>query len=591
MPIFTDQTPIAFADPLPEATEVVVIGAGIAGTATAYFLARQGVKVLLCDKGRVAGEQSSRNWGWVRQQGRDWAELPIMMEANRIWRGLAAETGEADLAFTPSGCVYLSDDADSLKKYEGWHAMARQHQLDTRMLSRAEVEARFPGVAGAWTGGMVTESDGRAEPFVAVPALARAAQRAGAAVIEACAVRTLEVENGRVTGVVTEKGRVRCERVLLSGGAWSTHFAANAGVDLPQLAVRSTVARTEPVPEVFSANLSLPGLAIRRREDGGYSVSSGDLAEHYLSPKSFRYFGKFLKLLKLSAKDVRVRLRAPEGYPGAWGAPSRWSGDEVSPFECMRVLNPAPSPIVVKRIEERLPLRVPELKGVKLAEAWAGMIDVTPDAVPTLGEDERLKGLFIATGLSGHGFGIGPAIGRIMADLLRDRPAGHDPRALSRAALLRRQPDRAGALLTRGPFPGAHSPGPFRKGPSEEVHSKGPCISPAPGPSMVHRYWPDDWAASHRAVRLRPLQTLFPKSMNRDAGRDSSCAGSPLCRPSTKGNLHDCGHRKVLQRPKRLRLHSAGRWPEGRLRPCHRAGARRHQRPEGRSESDLRHAE
>ena len=100
MPMITDQSPIAFADALPDAVDVVVIGAGIVGTATAYWLAKRGQRVLLCDKGRVAGEQSSRNWGWVRQQGRDWAELPVMVESNRIWRTLAQETSEADLAFT-----------------------------------------------------------------------------------------------------------------------------------------------------------------------------------------------------------------------------------------------------------------------------------------------------------------------------------------------------------------------------------------------------------------------------------------------------------------------------------------------------------
>jgi glycine/D-amino acid oxidase-like deaminating enzyme len=214
--------------------------------------------------------------------------------------------------------------------------------------------------------------------------------------------------------------------VVLAAGAWSTHFAANAGVSLPQLAVRSTAARTGPAPDVYGNNVSSPGLALRRREDGGYTVATGDLAEHYLAPASFKYFTKFLKLLKLSAKDVRLRLGAPKGYPGAWGSPRRWSAEEVSPFEHMRVLNPEPSAAVVGRIRERLPKRFPGLAGVEVAEAWAGMIDVTPDAVPTLGEEDRLPGLYIATGLSGHGFGIGPAIGRIMADLLTGRPPGHD---------------------------------------------------------------------------------------------------------------------------------------------------------------------
>ncbi len=424
--MISERTPIQFSNPLPGDVDVVVIGAGIAGTATAYFLAKHGKSVLLCEKGRVAGEQSSRNWGWVRQQGRDWAELPIMMEANRIWRGLAKETGEADLTFTQSGCLYLIDTEAKQAKYDEWHELALQHQLRTRMLSAAELVAHQSGIPGDWLGGMLTETDGRAEPFLAVPALARAAQRAGASIIEDCAVRTLDVEAGRVAGVMTEKGRVRCAQVVLAGGSWSTYFAANAGLDIPQLMVRSTVARTAPAPEGYANNISSPGLTLRRREDGGYTVATGDLAEHYLSPASFRYLSKFRKLLKVSARDVRIRLGAPKDYPGAWGAKRRWSADDVSPFERMRVVNPEPSPIVIQRIKDRLPKRFPELANIEIAEAWAGMIDVTPDAVPLLGEDHRLPGLYLATGLSGHGFGIGPAIGRIMADLLCGRSPGHD---------------------------------------------------------------------------------------------------------------------------------------------------------------------
>jgi glycine/D-amino acid oxidase-like deaminating enzyme len=112
----------------------------------------------------------------------------------------------------------------------------------------------------------------------------------------------------------------------------------------------------------------------------------------------------------------------------------------------MRVLNPAPSAKVVRNIEARLGERYPALKGIRLAEAWAGMIDVTPDAVPVLGEDHRIKGLNFATGLSGHGFGIGPAIGRIMSDLLTGRPPGHD--------LTRFRPERFsdGSKIVPGPY-------------------------------------------------------------------------------------------------------------------------------------------
>ncbi|MEM8743789.1 MAG: FAD-binding oxidoreductase, partial [Pseudomonadota bacterium] len=425
--MITDKAPIRFSDTLPSETDVVVIGAGIAGVATAYFLAKRGQKVVVCEKGRVAGEQSSRNWGWVRQQGRDWAELPIMMESNRIWRGLAKETGESDLAFTEAGCLYLADTEAKLRKFEDWFDLAKQHQLSTRMITADELNDRYPGIEGNWLGGMITDTDGRAEPFVAVPALARAAQKAGAKFIEQCAVRSLEVENGRVVGVVTEQGTVRAAQVVLAGGVWSTHFAANAGVSLPQLAIRSTVARTAPAPDVFGPNISSPGLALRRRSDGGYTVTSGDRAEHYLSAGSFRYFTKYINLMKATARDIRIYPRPPANYPGAWGMARRWSADEVSPFERMRVVNPEPSSAVVRDIENRLPQRFPALRETKLAEAWAGLIDVTPDAVPVLGEAEGLSGLYFATGLSGHGFGIGPAIGRIMADILTGNATGHVP--------------------------------------------------------------------------------------------------------------------------------------------------------------------
>ena len=426
MPMISESTPVAFSDPLPETVDVVVIGAGVVGVATAWFLARRGTRVALFEKGRVAGEQSSRNWGWVRQQGRDRAELPIMMESNRIWRGLAAETGEADLAFTASGCVYLAEDERRLAKFEAWHEVAKQHQLDTRMLSGAEAREAAPGIEGEWAGGMATPSDGRAEPFVAVPALARAAHRIGVSIVEHCAVRTVETAGGQVSGVCTERGPVGAGRVVLAGGAWSTYFAGNAGLDLPQLAVRSTAARTHAGPGHGLPNVSAPGFTVRRRADGGCTVSTGDLAEHYLCPRSFRYFTKFLPLLKASARDVRIRPGPPAGWPGAWGSKSRWSGDEVTPFERMRVLDPPPSKEARRRLAGRLPRRAPWLAAAGIAEVWAGMIDVTPDAVPCICEAPAPRGLFIGTGMSGHGFGIGPGVGRVLADLVTGHPPGHD---------------------------------------------------------------------------------------------------------------------------------------------------------------------
>ena len=366
--MITARTPVSFSDPLPAAVDVAVIGGGIAGVAGAWHLARRGVSVLLAEKGRIAAEQSSRNWGWVRQQGRDDAELPIMMEANRIWRALARETGEADLAFVESACVKLAEDDGALAAMDAWRARASAFQLDTVMLTRRDIERRFPALAGDFAGGMMTPSDGRAEPEVAVPALARAARAAGVAIVEDCAVRTLDVQAGRVAGIVTEKGRVACERVLLAGGAWSGCFAANVGVDLPQLTVRSTAARTGRAPDCLPLNVAVPGLALRRRSDGGYTVSTGDVAEHALGPPSFRHAGRFARLLARSARDVKLSLASPRGYPGSWGLARRWSGDEESPFERQRVLHPPPSARVVRRLRDRIPKRCPALEPAGLVQ-------------------------------------------------------------------------------------------------------------------------------------------------------------------------------------------------------------------------------
>ena len=172
-------TPMRFAADPPAQADVVVIGGGIAGVATALYLAEAGRRVVLCEKGRIAGEQSSRNWGWVRQQGRDPAELPVMIHALRLWDGLQQRLGEA-VGLRRTGTTYLANGPADLANFESWLPHARAHGLDTRMLSRAELDAMLPNAAG-WVGGLHTASDARAEPWTVVPAIAGLAAEAGVA--------------------------------------------------------------------------------------------------------------------------------------------------------------------------------------------------------------------------------------------------------------------------------------------------------------------------------------------------------------------------------------------------------------------------
>ncbi len=423
MVTFSDQSGVTFQDPLPDAVDAVVIGAGVIGTSIAWFLNQRGVSVLVCDKGRVAGEQSSRNWGWIRQQGRDAAELPIVMESINAWESLARELGE-DIGFTRQGVLFAAETDRELAHFEHWLEIAAQHQLDSRLLSGAEVDALITDKPGQWKGGLFTASDGRAEPFKAVPALARLLQKRGGIIREQCAVRALDIQAGKVIGVVTEHGRVRADAVVCAGGAWSTLFLANLGIDFPQLTVRATVVRTEPAPNIYDGAATLGEVAIRRRQDGGYTVAASAANEHIIGADSFRYFSRFLPALKSSARYLRLR---PGNHPVQGLLPTRrWREDQVTPFEKTRVLNPAPSAAALRKMRQGLAKRVPQLANLAFEEVWAGMIDVTPDVVPVMDAVAQYPGFYLATGFSGHGFGIGPGAGRVMADLVLGRAVGHN---------------------------------------------------------------------------------------------------------------------------------------------------------------------
>ncbi len=420
-----DATPVRFADPLPARSDVVVIGGGVIGVMTAWFLRKKGLTVTLCEKGRIAGEQSGRNWGWVRQQGRDPGELPIMVESLSIWKTLAAEFGEG-LGFRQTGVLYLAKTDREIAGFEAWLDHARAHQLDTRLLTGAETLSMLKGAVAPWKGALYTASDARAEPWVAVPTLAAAAQGQGVAIREACAVRALDIAAGRVAGVVTEAGRIACDHVVLATGAWSRLFLARHGIRIPQLSVLASVAATEPMPEIFLGNAADDDFAFRRRADGGYSIAPGG-SEHdfFIGPDSFRSFGAYVAVLKKEYRSATFRPMAPKGFPDAWGTPRRWSDDEATPFEATRILNPAPNLKTLGRVQDAFARAFPSLGRPKLRTAWGGMIDTLPDVVPIV-DHAPISGLTIATGMSGHGFGIGPGMGRVIADLVTGGHIGHD---------------------------------------------------------------------------------------------------------------------------------------------------------------------
>jgi len=419
-------TPLDGSAPLPGRVDVVVIGAGIVGASTALELVERGLRVALCEKGAVAAEQSSRNWGWVRVSRRDPREIELTLEAQRLWKALPGRIG-AEVGYRAAGIAFAARNEAELARQERWLAHAAPYQVRARLLDRAGFARLFPGTRLRGVGALHTEDDARAEPQLATHAIVNAARAGGAHLATRCAVRGIETSTGRVSGVVTERGAVACDAVVLAGGAWSSLFAGSLGLDLPQLKLLSTALRTAPLAGGPSTALWTDRYSVRRREDGGYTIATGHRNVADIVPDSFRQLRRFVPALR--AEWASLSLRVGRQSLREFTTPRRWALDAESPFERTRTLDPTPRYDFTRGALDELRRDCPVFRAARVEQTWAGMIDVTPDALPVISAVEQLPGFHVATGFSGHGFGTGPGAGRLMADLVTGTAPAVDPRA------------------------------------------------------------------------------------------------------------------------------------------------------------------
>lgn len=401
---------------IPSQIDVVVVGAGVIGVATAYELARKGLQVIVLEKGRVAAEQSSRNWGWVRKQNRDEREIPLIKYSLERWGEVSAEI-EQDISFRRTGITYVSDSTQDVAQWEAWCKMARAYNLDSQMLNAKQANEKVPNTAKNWIGGVHSPTDGRAEPSLAVPILTQAARKIGVRVVQHCAVRGIDTQNKSVCGVYTEKGYIKTSAVVCAAGAWASLFLKPLNHSFPQASVYSTALRTEPMKEITNGNISVPGVTLRRRIDGGYTLGLAGRGRVDITPQGLRYALNFLPTFQERRSGLKISLGKTFFHgPQAWYR--RWSYEKPSPFEKTRVLDLNAEPSLVDDATKVLVDTFPELSGVKIAETWAGLIDSTPDGIPIISTVDAISGLVISAGYSGHGFGIGLGAGRLTADLV-----------------------------------------------------------------------------------------------------------------------------------------------------------------------------
>lgn len=409
---------------LPTHADAVVIGGGIIGVFTAYYLARRGLSVAVVEKGRIGAEQSSRNWGWCRQQNRDARELPMASRSLELWERFAEETGE-DTGFHRCGLLYLSNDEEEIARWARWRDFAITAGVTTHMLSGSEASERGRDTGRAWKGGVFSPSDGTADPAKAAPSVAAALMKLGGTVLQNCAARGIELEGGRVSGVVTEAGTIKTRVAVFAGGAWASSFCRQLGIRFPQATVRQSIVRVSGVAAHLPDALHTARVSITRRSDGSYNLAISGRGRVDPTAQLLRFAPQFLPMFAKRWRNVFPG--GLEGIRGGHETLARWRLDAPTPMERMRILDPRADAAAVKQTYRRAVELMPALGQTGIANAWAGFVDSTPDGVPGIGEVPEIPGFVLAAGFSGHGFGIGPGAGHLIADLVTGDEPIFDP--------------------------------------------------------------------------------------------------------------------------------------------------------------------
>lgn len=411
-------------DQLPDSTSVVIIGGGIVGLTAALALAERNIPVVLLEKGHVAGEQSSRNLGWIRKTNRHFHDVPLAQAADRLWAEMPSRVGQ-DVGYKQAGIMFLAKTEAQLAMHQGWLKSVESLSLDSRMVSPEEIAELAPGGKGNWLGGVYTPSDGYAEPSIAASAIAKAAIKKGVIIVQQCAVRTLSTDGGKVTGVVTEKGAIRCEQVLLAGGAWSRRFLGNLGISFPTLPLICSVLRIKPMEGPTNIAVGGPDFSFRKHQDGGYIITQRGKLDAPMTLDHILIGYKYLDQLRTQRSFLNISMGSY--FFKDLGLSRRWSEKSRTPFEKVRTNDPDFNADLNQQALNNLRQAWPIFEKAEIAEAWAGVIDVTPDSNPVIDHIKSIPGLTIATGFSGHGFGTGPAAGQLAADLISGTEPIIDP--------------------------------------------------------------------------------------------------------------------------------------------------------------------
>ena len=349
---------------LPERVDVVIIGGGIMGLALAWNLAglRAG-RVLVLERGYLCEGASGRNGGGVRAQWTTPTLIELAKESIAFMARFAQELG-INVWLRRGGYLFLAHDDETLRRIEYGAELQKRHGLSTRVITPGEASEIVPQldpskfVAASWN-----PDDGVVFPWPFLWGYADGARRRGAQVETFTRATGIEVSEGRVRAVQTDRGRVAADRVVVAAGAWSPTVARLAGVQLPNVPYRHEIVSSEPLKPFLGPLVTMLGTGL--------------------------YFSQSMR------GEIVGGMGDPEEDPG---------------------LNQTSSLRFLARYGRALADLMPQLGAVKLLRQWAGCYDVTPDHSPVLGETPGVAGLLQMSGFVGHGFMMAPAVARRMAE-------------------------------------------------------------------------------------------------------------------------------------------------------------------------------
>lgn len=354
--------------------DVVIVGGGIIGCATAYYLTKKGMSVIVLEASdNIGNGGSSRNGGGVRQSGRDPRELPLAMYGiEKLWPGLSEELG-IDCEYHKEGNLRLGKTQKHLDILQGLTDRAVACGLDVRMIDGKEVKEINPYLSEEVLGASWCPTDGHANPMVTTLAFYRKARMQGARFITGEKVVKLKKVKGSLRQVVTEANVYEGDYVLVAAGYESRAILATVGIDVPMHKELMECLVTEAEPEMFHQMLG---------------TAEADFYGHQSNHGSFVFGGS--SGLELNNKDG--------GTPNSPG-----NNAITAPCICRGIMK-----------------YIPALEEAKIVRTWAGFIDICQDGVPVLGTVDEVPGLIVACAFTGHGFGIAPAVGEQLAMLITE---------------------------------------------------------------------------------------------------------------------------------------------------------------------------